>query len=203
MPLYHLDQSGPGSSGADVWHAGCHALGNLSLEATLAAWSAAVTNLWTGTPGIQGLCADATSVTGVKVVSIDEGTGQQISRLDDDLNISGTANGEPAPPQVSMLASFQSTLATRAGNGRMYLCPPAINATTTDNGVLTPASAQTLAGAIGAWWNDLTQAGLTLVIYHRPSGTVAGSTTPVSAVRAPNVLATQRRRLNKIPRVYS
>lgn len=203
MTLYKATQSGPGPNGVDIWDAGCHFTSDLAIGDALTAWTAAVTTLWTGTSALQDIVSTEILASATKVVSVNEQTGKQIARADDDISLGGADAGQSAPPQTCLLASFQTGLATRAGRGRMYLPPPSTASEILTNGILTESAAQTLGAALDGWMNAMDGAGLTLVIYHRPKGGTAGSTTNVTSVRGANVLATQRRRRNKFTVQYS
>lgn len=203
MTLFKANQSGPGPNGVDIWLAGCHFETDLGIGDALSAWKTAVTTLWTGTNALQDIISTEINASAVKVVSINEQTGKQIARADDDISLGGADEGQSAPPQTCLLASFQTGLATRAGRGRMYLPPPSTSESILTNGILTANAADTLGAALDAWFSAMSGASLDLVIYHRPVGGTGGGTTPVTSVRGANVTATQRRRRNKFTVQYS
>ena len=188
MALYrHVAQ---GTFPGETWSFTLHTLGSADLPTAQAAWTAAITALWTGK--LDALVTTNVSLTQVSTASMDPTTGGQISRLIGAVSHPGTIATATLPPQCSVAVSWMSTVATRAGRGRMYL--PAFAAATLNSGRLSAASVTATVAAVKAMTDVLLGAALTPVLYSRTKHT----TTPISQFNVGDVVDTQRRRRDKL-----
>lgn len=121
--------------------------------------------------------------------------------------ISGTKTTPIFPPQVSLVATLQSTLSRGlAAKGRMFL--PAIVATVGINGHIAATDTQNIAGNLATFFNAVNTASgpagrVILASKGRgPAGTGALNQ-PVTRIRVGDVYDTQRRRRNGFTESYS
>lgn len=198
MTLYKALVQGTLASGAERFTTTCHLNTTSNVQTTLDGWVTAVAALFSGGSGIASIMPDTSAVTESSVVSIEPTTGKQIARAEDATTYTGTSANQPQSTQTCALMSHFSANASRGGRGRMYLPAPANNAIT-DGGLMTPAALTVYVNAANQWFSALSAAQLQLVIYHRASGTF----TPVTDVKMTSRYATQRRRANKLPNVYT
>ena len=182
--------------GGDEWSFGLYTEGSLSTPAAQNAWLDGLTQFWS--VDLAARISTDVSMTDASVATIDEATGRQLTRVEGQVAHVGTNAGASLPYQVASVISLRTTLATRAGRGRMYAPPLAV--TETEASRLTTAAQADLADSAAALMGSLTSAGLVPVIYHRngSSGVPAGSTTPIESLDVGDVLDTQRRRRNKL-----
>lgn len=188
MPTFHHSLSGttPGES----WSFNIHTTSQGNLAAAQATWVAAVNAFWTGK--FDATTTSDVVATEAATASLDPTTGKQVSRLANGLSLPGVATGEMLPFQCATTVSWKTALATRAGQGRIYLPPTSVG--TIENGRLAGWAVTAVVEAVQAMWAALNTGGLQLVIYGRTSRT----TTPVTTANVGNVIDTQRRRRNKL-----
>lgn len=188
MALFHHRIVGttPGES----WSLGVYTTGEGTLAAAQTTWGDAVAALWTG--ALDSVITADVHVVETTTASIASASGTQISRLSDDVSLSGVAAGEMLPYQCASAVSWRSDLATRAGRGRIYL--PPLAASVLDAGRLSAGAVTTIVGAVEDFWGALNTGGLQLVLYSR----TAFTTQVVTKADVGNVIDTQRRRRNKL-----
>lgn len=183
-------------SGGDIFNFGLHVDSTASLQATATAWAAALTDMWsgTGTPAgtLSGYYTDQMTINTASAVSLVTATGQQIERIDVPLTLAGTATGEQMPPQVALVVSLRTILATKRGRGRFYL--PAMATNVLAAGRLSPAAQTGVLNAAARGLNSLVAAGAPPVIWS------IGLPTPptVSRIEVGDVFDTQRRRRDQL-----
>lgn len=182
--------------GGDEWSFGLYSEGALSTPAAQNAWVAGLTAFWS--VELAARISTDVSMADASTATIDETTGRQLTRVEEQVAHVGTNAGASLPYQVASVISLRTNLATRAGRGRMYAAPLAVSETAASR--LTSAAQADLADSAAALMVSLTSAGLTPVIFHRSasSGVPAFSTTPIVSLDVGDVFDTQRRRRNKL-----
>lgn len=180
--------------GGEIWVTGLHSQGDVSVADANSAWSDAVQTFWTGNYD-EYVDPDVT-LTRITTVSIDESTGKQITRVDDDVSLPGASDSDSLPPQVAVIFSLRTDRATRAGRGRMYLPVPAKNAA--GGGELSTAFGKTAAKAGNQLLDGLEGGSLTPVIWGGAGATPFTITDGMVA----SVFGTHRTRRNKLPVTY-
>lgn len=173
-----------------------HTTGSGSVGTAADTFASALTTLWegpAGTDGINQYYAPGTSITLATTSEIEQTTGQQLTREDRDLDLDGTATGNALPPQVAIVASFGTSVAQRRGRGRFYLPAPAVNANGAD-GRMASAATAIFQSALVAFFGAMANGGLTQVIYSRTGHT----TLNVDRRSLGDVFDTQRRRRDKL-----
>jgi len=179
-----------GSTPGESWSFRVYTTSSASLSSAQATWMTALDNLWTSaldaviTPDVVLLQGTTASIT--------ESTGGQISRVSDDVNDPGVASGEMLPFQCATSVTWSTALATRAGQGRIYLPPLAVSVI--DNGRLSSSAVTTIVTSVNAMWAALDTGGLALSLY----GAISHTVTAVTGGNVGDVIDTQRRRRNKL-----
>lgn len=191
MPLFH--HSFNGTTPGETWSFNIHTTGAGSLASAQAGAVAAANAFWVG--HFDALTTADVSITEVATASLDEATDRQISRLSDAVVHPGTATGQSLPPQVALGVSWKTQLATRAGQGRIYLPPMAVSLVFNERANMTAVNG--VVAGINAFWAALNTAGLQLVV----RGKTSHVSTPVTRGNVGNVFDTQRRRRNKLVEV--
>jgi len=157
-----------------------------------------VTLLWSGPPtpasSIQQLVPLG---TGPDLVVVDEldSAGKNVEQAVETLALTGTDVNDSLPPNVSVAVSTRTALPTRAGRGRFYLPPYAVD--TCVNGLLDATARSQTAAAAKAMLDHINGGVGQVVINHRFLGTF----TPVTAIDVGNVFDQQERRRDKITEV--
>lgn len=183
-------------SGGDIFNFGLHVDSTASLQATATAWAAAITDAWegTGTPAgsLTTYYTDEMTVNAASAVSLVTATGQQIERIDVPLSLTGTSTGQQLPPQLALVVSLRTILATKRGRGRFYL--PAMATNALSSGRCLPAAQTAVLNGWGRALNSLVAAGATPVVWS------IGLPTPpvVSRIEVGDVFDTQRRRRDQL-----
>lgn len=173
-----------------------HTTGSGSVGTAADTFASALTTLWNGPAGTDGInqyYAPGTSITLATTSEIEQTTGHQLTREDRDLALDGTATGNALPPQVAIVVSFGTSVAQRRGRGRFYLPAPAVSADGADGRFLAAAQT-TFQGALVAFFGAMSNGALTQVIYSR----TAFTTLTVDRRSIGDVFDTQRRRRDKL-----
>jgi hypothetical protein len=178
-----------GTFPGEIWSFGIHTLGNITVTAAEAAWSAAAGEFWADA---GPLFANEIAATSTATAELDQATAKQITRVETGSSLIGTATSESLPYQCAPAVSLRTNLATRAGRGRFYAPSLAVEFVAAGKMTATAQSAL-LAGAVGMI-GSLTAAGLDVVLYGRTSH----ATQSVTRVDVGDVIDTQRRRRNKL-----
>ena len=166
-----------------------------TLSAAQAAWATAVDLLWNGTgatDNIKQYCKSTTTMTTASTAELSALTGKQLGRVESALSLVGTAAGESLPPQLSIVVSLRTALATRAGRGRIYLPPFATGSVTAAR--LTGAQLNVVRDAAKGMLDSLITSTYLPCIYHRSTKLFDLITT----IDVGDVFDTQRRRRNKL-----
>lgn len=183
-------------SGGDIFNFGLHVDSTATVQATATAWAAALTDMWSGSGTPAGNLAPyytpGITIRNAIAVSLVSSTGQQVERIDVPLDLAGTSEAEQMPPQVALVVSLRTILATRRGRGRFYLPAMATNATA-DGRVAAAAQTAILNGASRAL-DALVAAGAPPIVWS------VGLPTPptVTRVEVGDVFDTQRRRRDQL-----
>lgn len=190
MAIFRHVASGtyPGES----WSFTLHTEGTIALTAAQAAWASAIGTLWTG--ALDGLVNENVVLTEVSTASLDPVTGGQISRLSDDVSLPGDQETGVLPPQVSVVVSLRTALATRAGRGRIYLPPFDVVTVAPTTGRVGSTSVATVVSSVEGFLGSLVDDDLTPVIYSRANR----SGQNITRFDVGNVFDTQRRRRDKL-----
>lgn len=172
------------------WSFTLHSTGSLSVGDANAGWAGALGDWWDDYGAYQmpaSVLAEASTAT------IDQSTGKQISRAETAIGTAGTdATGVLLPPQLAVVCSLRTSLATRAGRGRMYWPGPASDALTSGKIGTTPQAVFVTAGS--ALFSALGAASMIPVLYSRTTTLVQ----VITSFDVGNVLDTQRRRRDQL-----
>lgn len=179
-----------GTTQGEVWSFTLHTEGSNTIDSAQAGFSSSMDSFWTG--GLDAFVSTTVALTETSTASIDEGTGHQITRVNDDVEVPGVATGESLPYQCATAVSTRTALATRSGRGRFYLPPLAVSVM--DAGRLSDTAQAGILAAAEALFAGLATAGLAPVLFNRASK----ATTPITRIDVGNVIDTQRRRRNKL-----
>lgn len=185
-----------GATTGEVWSLTVHTQkAGGTLSAAQAAWAAALAVLWNGTGGTDSIgqyCGTGTTLTTASTAELDPATGKQLGRIESALALAGTSVGEALPPQVSVVCSARTGIATRAGRGRFYLPPFTTTEVTAER--LDSAVQAIVALACQKFLQSLNTATYVACVYHRATRTHDNITT----IDVGDVFDTQRRRRNKL-----
>lgn len=185
-----------GATTGEQWSMTLHtqkAGGNLA--AAQAAWAAAAAVLWNGTGATDSIgqyCKDTTTVTTASTAELDPLTAKQLGRVESALTLAGSSAGETLPPQLSIVCSCRTALATRAGRGRMYLPPFTTSVVTA--GRLTGAAQTAIKLACQKMLQSLVTATYVPTVWHRAHVSFDN----IVSIDIGDVYDTQRRRRNKL-----
>lgn len=196
MSFYHCNAEGHVPSG-EVFNFGIHVSGVAGdAAAVLTAWTTAVGQIFDHDAGLgntfKSHVSDQVGVDDVTVAELDPSSGRQLTKVMAAAVHAGTNTDEPLPPQVAVAVSLRTGLATKAGRGRLYLCPLATGADI--GGKIILAAQEAILAGVQTGLTTMGTAGFPCVIYHR--GTVDG--TLVTRIDVGDVFDTQRRRRNKL-----
>jgi len=162
--------------------------------AALTKFQTAVAAMWAS--DMDAYISDQVSYTAQKVVSVDPSSGKQIARADGVVTDAGANTGETLPPQIALAVSLRTALATRAGRGRFYLPPFAVDQVL--NGRLVSATQTDVLDQVKQMFDSLVGNSHTPVIFHR----TLASTTPITTLAVGDVFDTQRRRRDSYQEAY-
>lgn len=162
--------------------------------AALTKFQTAVAAMWA--TDMDAYISDQVSYTAQKVVSVDPSSGKQIARADGVVTDAGANTGETLPPQIALAVSLRTALATRAGRGRFYLPPFAVDQVL--NGRLVSATQTDVLDQVKQMFDSLVGNSHTPVIFHR----TLASTTPITTLAVGDVFDTQRRRRDSYQEAY-
>lgn len=194
MTIYLHKMSGPGSAG-DVWISTLHTSGAANLATAHGAWSTFVNAIYNN--ALKTRWAIPSQITNLATVSLDPVTGKQTAVTSSGVALVGTAAGQALSPRDSIVISLRTALPTKAGRGRMFLPGPDAGHLGT-SGLLIGTDATAIATAVGAAMTTL-KATSQPVVYHAKTKTVDN----IITVMVGQVLATQRRRTNRVFNAYS
>jgi hypothetical protein len=186
--------SGPGAAG-DVWISTLHTSGAANLATAHSAWSTFVNAIYNN--AFKTRWPVPTQITGLSTVSLDAVTGKQTAVTSSGVALIGTAAGNQTSPRDSIVISLRTALPTKAGRGRMFMPGPDTGHLGT-SGLLPGTDATAISTAVGAAMTTL-KATSQPVVYHAKTRTVDN----ILTVMVGQVLATQRRRTNRVFNAYS
>jgi len=194
MTLFHMTLEGTTPDG--TWSFGVWTTNTGDdASAALTKFQTAVAAMWAS--GIDAYISDQVAYTGQKVVTVDQSTGRQIARADGVVTDAGADTGETLPPQVALVATLRTALATRAGRGRIYLPPFAVSQMS--SGRLLAATQGPCLTKVKGMFDTLISDGHTPVLYGRTAHTV----TPITTLALGDVFDTQRRRRDSYVEAYT
>lgn len=172
------------------WSFTLHSTGSLSVGDANAGWAGALGDWWDDYGAYQ---MPAVVLAEASTATIDQSTGKQISRAETAIGTAGAdVTGVLLPPQLAVVCSLRTSLATRAGRGRMYWPGPASDALTSGKIGATPQAVFVTAGS--ALFSALGAASMIPVLYSRTTTLVQ----VITSFDVGNVLDTQRRRRDQL-----
>lgn len=193
MTLFHMTLEGTTPDGN--WSFGLWTTNTGDdVAAALTKFQTAVAAMWAS--DLDAYISDQVAYTAQKVVSVDPSSGKQIARADGVATDAGANTGETLPPQIAVAVSLRTALATRAGRGRFYLPPFAVDQVL--NGRLVSATQTDVLDQAKQMFDSLVANSHTPVIFHR----TAASTTPITTIAVGDVFDTQRRRRDSYQESY-
>ena len=172
------------------WSFTLHSTGSLSAGDANAGWAGALGDWWGDYKAYQ---TSAVVLSEASTATIDQSTGKQLTRAETAIGVAGTdATGVLLPPQLAVVCSLRTDLATRAGRGRMFWPGPASDALTDGTLGATPIAAFVTAGS--ALFSAMGASSLIPVLYSRTTTLVQ----VITSFDIGSVLDTQRRRRDKL-----
>lgn len=196
MAIYRLTQQGHLLDG-EIWNATLH-ISHIAGEgaALLTTCLEAVTLLWQGPPtpanSIQQLVPTTIGVDELVLDQLDF-QGKNVEQNRSPLSLDGTSVADVLPFQCSVAVSTRTALPTRAGRGRFFLPPFALD--TAVAGLFDGTAAAQVARAAKAMIDHINaSASFGVVIWHKATDDFDF----VTSVDVGNVFDTQRRRRNQI-----
>jgi len=168
------------------WSFTLHTSGALAVGDAEGGWSSAIGEWWTDA---DGLYTSDVKIIETTTATLDQPTGKQITKAMTAHTLAGVdVAGVLLPPQLAVVVSLRTSLASRAGRGRFFLPGPSSGALSA--GKLSAATVGTLSTAVGTMFAALSASSLQPVLYSRKAHTV----NDVISYDIGNVMDTQRRR---------
>lgn len=167
-----------------------------TLSGAGAAWHTALGLLWNGVASpadsIKQCVPSSIGIDASVVDQLDALTGKNDAQLTTTETLVGTNATDPLVNQDAICVSLRTAKATKAGRGRFFLPPFGEDQTTA--GLLLATPQGQVSTAAQKMVQSLNGAGYTVIVFHRK--TITGDA--VVSVDVANVVATQRRRRDKI-----
>jgi hypothetical protein len=186
---------------SDIFVTSFHVLSTAALSTVHAAVNTEWSTFWSA---IGAHMPIATVLKEVKTVELNGTNGKQTFALTTAHNTPGTGVAPDISQQCAVLISLRTASAAKGGHGRQYL-PAPVSGSTTGNGQLSPAAQTVIDNAYGTMVTNLGSTYQVVVLhggFHRkPDGTpeyLPLTHDVVTSTRVRDVLATQRRRTNRI-----
>jgi hypothetical protein len=195
-----LHTAGGALSDGGTWTIGLKTTGAISEAAAETAWHAGWTAFW-GAAGVTALFSTGVTMTALST-STASATWRQTTDTRDVVAFAGAAVTQELPPQLGIVVSSYSAMATKFGHGRFFFPAPVSAALSIGTGGrLSAGSGVTLAAAFKLWYQAIVAAGLTgLLETERPTITGAAqySTRQITTWTMSKKLVIQKRRSDKI-----
>ena len=201
MTFYRLTAKGHLNQG-EIFQFTLHC-NNISgtLSGAGSAWHTALGLLWNGVASpadsIKQVISTTVGIDASVVDALDPLTGKNDAQLTTTETLVGTNATDPLVAQDAICVSLRTAKATKAGRGRFFLPPPCEDQTTSMLLQNTPRGQ--IATAAQKMIQSLNGAGYIVGVFHRRTITQDN----VTSVDVNNVIATQRRRRDKIIGVRS
>lgn len=187
-------------SDGGFYDVGLKTTGAISEAAAETAWHAAWTAFW-GAAGVTALFSTGHTMTALST-STALSTFRQTTATRDVVAFAGAAATQELPPQLAIVVTSYSALATKYGHGRFFFPAPVAAALAIGTGGrLSAGSSATLAAAWKLWYQAIVAAGLTGILETgKPTITGAAqySTRQITTWNGSKKLVIQKRRSDKI-----
>lgn len=196
MTIYNLRIQGEPVSGEKWENSLYFTSAGLSLDDAAAVATTFVDHLWNGNgstiAGLKGRYDADTTVVGAVLNAISDSTGHVIGQELLTVTSTGTATGEPLPPNVALVVSLRTTAFGPGGRGRIYL--PAPSTAECVGGRLASAAQTEMANVVFLCLAEAQDADFALALYHRNTRT----TTAVTSIDMGDVFDGQTRRRQQL-----
>lgn len=176
-----------GTFEGEIWTFTMHSDGTLAVGDAADLWETATATFWNA---ISTHINEDTVMVRATTVTLDPGTGAQLTRRDRDVTRPGTSIEASLPYQVTAVVSLRTDDASRRGRGRFYT--PSFDVVSQAAGRLTAGAQGDLADGAEAMLEEMQSGGLAPVLLSRDTM----ETREIIRLDVGDVLDTQRRRRN-------
>lgn len=179
-----------------------HIQSSATLSSVHATFQQAATTFWNA---LKVYLSPATSLDNIVTTELDPATGKNVAALVQPGPILGTGTPPTVPQQTCILVTLRTVNASKKGRGRQYLPCPVIG-TLDPTGTLSNAAAVIIDTAYGAMLTSIGGNGQPIILHGGFNGRDANgkptylqlSPDIITSSQVNRVLATQRRRTNKV-----
>jgi len=200
MTFYRVSQRGDLPLG-DTFVTNFHVESSQALGAIHALCEQAVQTFW----GVLKVhLPTETVLRDIITTELNPSNGKNVAAQETSPNIAGTGVGTASPQNACILISLRTANASKAGRGRQYY-PAPVTTDLNSDGSLNNAAAVAIDGAYGALATTINGSGNLIVQHGGFTGRVNGvpqytplSSSVVTSTQVSEILATQRRRTNKV-----
>jgi len=183
-----------------------HILSSGTLAATHATFSGAATTFWNS---LKTYLPPQTVLDNIVTTELNPANGKNVSALVTAAAIVGTGTAPTVPQQACLLVSLRTNNASKSGRGRQYFPSPVIGVLDPTGSVSTTVAAA-IDSAYTAMMTTINGSGQLVIQHGGFTGRVNDvpqytplSSDPVTVVQVYRILATQRRRVNKVVRTHT
>lgn len=207
MAYFRVSQRGSLPLG-DEWVSNFHVLSSNTTAAVHTQADSLIAAFWNNT--YAALCHSTVTLDSIVTTELDGGTGKNLNSQESGHAIVGGLATQSLPPQNAVLVSYRTANAGKSGRGRQYL-PPVGSAHADLNGELITADRNTIDTAWTAVITGMATVGTPVILHGGFSGRDAAgapiykvlTSDAITNVGVAGLLATQRRRTNKVGSSYS
>jgi hypothetical protein len=183
-----------------------HILSSGTLAATHATFSGAATTFWNA---LKVYLPAGTVLDNIVTTELNPANGKNVSALVNAANIAGTGVAPASPQQSCILVSLRTANASKSGRGRQYF-PAPVTVALDPTGSFNATAAAAVDTAYTAMMTTINGSGQVIILHGGFTGRVNGvpqytplSSDPVTVAQVYRILATQRRRVNKVVRTHT
>ena len=200
MTFYRVSQRGDLPLG-DQFVTNFHVESSQALNAVHALCAQAVETFWTT---LKVHLPTTAILRDIITTELNPTNGKNVAAQESSPNIAGTGVGTASPQNACILVSLRTANASKAGRGRQYY-PAPVTTDLNSDGSLNNAAALAIDAAYGAMATTINGSGNLIVQHGGFDGRVNGvptykplSSSVVTSTQVSEILATQRRRTNKV-----
>ena len=200
MTFYRVSQRGDLPLG-DTFVTNFHYESSQTLGSVHALVEQAVQTFWTT---LKAHLPTVTVLRDIITTELNPANGKNVSAQETSPNIAGTGALTASPQNACILVSLRTANASKSGRGRQYY-PAPVTGSLNDDGSLNNAAALAIDAAYGAMATTINGSGNLIVLHGGFTGRVNGvpqytqlSSSVVTSTQVSEILATQRRRTNKV-----
>jgi len=207
MAYFRVSQHGTLPLG-DEWVSNFHVLSSSTTTAVHVQADSLISAFWNNT--YAALCHNTVTLDSIVTTELDGATGKNLNAQESGHAIVGALATQSLPPQACVLVSYRTANAGKRGRGRQYF-PPVAAAHADTNTLLNAADRNAIDTAWTAVITGFSTIGTPVILHGGFSGRDSTgkpiytqlSSDPITNVAVAGLLATQRRRTNKVGSSYS